>query len=93
MSKTKVEELVGDTWPTVSILSKQPINETDLARCSETSYRRGYFQGYYSALEDANKGYSFRRLYRFLESKLFDWRYRKGKEKVILPPEYKEKQK
>lgn len=53
----------------------------------EDAYRRGYVQGYFSAMEDTKDGYSFEQMHKFLHKKLMNWRYLKTLKKVVCPPE------
>ncbi len=63
-----------------------PLTERELAMI-ENAYRRGYFQGYYNALDDSeHSGKTFAKLMDWVNSKLFRWRYAKHGGDMTEPP-------
>jgi hypothetical protein len=57
---------------------------------SEGSYRRGYVQGYFTAISDRNKGFDIEQQLEHIET-LMNWRYQKQQE-FLLPPELSRKE-
>lgn len=53
---------------------------------AEQAYRRGYYQGYFTALEDLTRK-TKAQCEKHLYGKLYKWRYHKTKSKWIEPPE------
>lgn len=61
-----------------------PTLSADMFAIAEQAYRRGYFQGYFSGMEDSCS-FSAVRVRNHL-SRLHRWRYRVKKNKSIFPP-------
>lgn len=62
----------------------------DFSRMPESAYRRGYTQGYFSALDDMKRGANLERLFDFLHTALHKWRALDSSERVN-PPYYERK--
>lgn len=52
----------------------------------ESAYRRGYFQGYFRAMDAIDSGSSLSACEKFLYGLLYKWRYCKHKGKLVPPP-------
>jgi hypothetical protein len=75
-----------DGLPHPIALSEIPPASKEMTQAIESSYRRGYTQGYFQALTDLEAGHSLAAASRFLDKDLCDWRYRAALT-FIVPPE------
>ncbi len=62
-----------------------PLDDVGMV-AAENSYRRGYFQGFFAALDAIQNGKTESELDRFLCDDLFSWRYGKHNGKFVQPP-------
>lgn len=53
---------------------------------NDSDYRRGYYQGYFQALEDAENG-KIKEMTAFLNGELHKWRFETSTEEEVWPPE------
>lgn len=58
----------------------------------ESAYRRGYFQGYFRALDAMDHGWSWTACEKFLYGLLYKWRFCKHRGQFTEPPIQRPKQ-